>query len=564
MSRFRPARLSVLFPLVLVTACGFQNLVMPHQGKVEIVVNWPNKTKAGRYGLLTIPEGTTRIEVTILGEGIPGDAPLHATLLPNPQDNSLNFLEVPVGIKSVEALAFDDQGREVAYGQVTVPVLPNQLNEATVEMVPETQPGSQPSPSPTVSTQPTSTPGIPSPTPPPAPTIITVAGGVEAAVVDDKDPTLARFHYPRAIAMDRGSRLLYVADNDNHLIRTYDLVTHAVTTVAHLGGQSADPGTTTLGAANGLAVGPEGAVYFADAENNQIRKLNPDGTVSVVAGSGKAGADDGPGNIASFNGPVSLAFGVDGYLYVADQLNGKIRRINLRDPDLTVTTFAGTGGNGFHGDNGQALQATLDLPTAVAIAPSGTVLYEAEAGNRRVRKIQLGTGIIQTVAGNGAISTIGEGGPATTASLSLPMSLAFDNLGNLYIADGWGAHVGSSSLLGVASRVLRVGNDGLLVRVAGSLKTDAAYGGDGGDPTLAQMSNPSGIAFDASGDLFIADTYNNRLRAVMQVPLPASPTPVPTPTATGTPAPSPTPSAAPSAQAVGSASGTAPAALKGN
>jgi sugar lactone lactonase YvrE len=231
---------------------------------------------------------------------------------------------------------------------------------------------------------------------------------------------------------------------------------------------------------------------------------------------------------------------------VADQLNNRVRVIDLLAGGFPVTTLAGTGAGGSTGDAGPADKATLDLPTAVAVSPTGAVVYVAEGKGLRVRRITLATSTIDTAAGTGASGTAGEGGPSLKAQLSLPLDLAFDGAGNLLIADGWAGHLGNGTAFvnGSASRILRL-QDGNLVRIAGELKRAYGFSGDGLAPTQAELNNPSGMAFDAQGVMYIADTYNQRIRAIV-VPPPPSPTPPPAPTPTPTPAPSQAPSPVPS------------------
>jgi sugar lactone lactonase YvrE len=353
------------------------------------------------------------------------------------------------------------------------------------------------------------------------------------------------------LAYDYGAQLLYIADNENHLIRRYDRTTHAVTTAIYLGAPatSENPATTgATGSAYGLVVSNDGTLYYADAEHNVIKRMRRNGDPETIAGTGQVGSDDGPGNQATFRSPVDIALGVDGKLYVADQLNNRVRVIDLLAGGFPVTTLAGTGSGGYSGDAGPADKATIDLPTAIAVHPSGAVVYVAEGKGMRVRKITLATSTIDTAVGTGISGTAGEGGPSLKAQLSLPLDLAFDGAGNLLIADGWAGHLGNGTVFvnGSASRVLRLDQDGNLVRIAGELRTANGFSGDGKDPTQAELNNPSGLAFDAQGVLYIADTYNQRIRTIV-VPPPPSPTPAPpAPSATPTPAPSKAPSPAPS------------------
>jgi trimeric autotransporter adhesin len=166
----------------------------------------------------------------------------------------------------------------------------------------------------------------------------------------------------------------------------------------------------------------------------------------------------------------------------------------------TISTIAGTGTGGFNGDLGQAIAAQLNNPTSTAIDAAGNV-YIADQVNHRIRKVTVATGVISTVAGTGAPGSLGDGGAATAAMLSSPRGIAFDAAGNLYIAD-----YNNSRIRRVAA------GTGIITTVAGSGL--AAYGGDGGIATAAQLNYPTGVTLDAAGNLYIADQSNHRVRMV--------------------------------------------------
>ncbi|MDB5101346.1 MAG: hypothetical protein JWM80_5767, partial [Cyanobacteria bacterium RYN_339] len=209
MMRQRFITAAIVAPLMLLTACGAQNLLMPSKGKLAVSVTWPKKAT---YTVQTIPQETTHIEVTILGEGIPGASPLHTTLTPSGQSESTDFLEVPIGPKVVQAIAFDAQNHEVAFGEKLINVEPNKLTEAHVDLKPEPatiEPSPEGSPSPGASPKPSPSPTA---TPTPGPVIDTVAGGADKLSLDNQDPLAARFYFPRSLAYDYGAQVLYIED----------------------------------------------------------------------------------------------------------------------------------------------------------------------------------------------------------------------------------------------------------------------------------------------------------------------------------------------------------------
>ncbi len=218
--------------------------------------------------------------------------------------------------------------------------------------------------------------------------------------------------------------------------------------------------------------------------------------IRTIAGNGlfKYAGDGGPATSATLNIPSAVAGGSDGNLWVADTLNGRIRRVNSEG---LISTFAGNGSLAFSGDGGPASSASFRSPFGLALDGTGS-LYVADASNGRVRKIGL-DGIVNTVAGGG--SDLGDGGPATMASLRSPMGVAFDSAGNLYIAE-IGGH-----------RVRRVSSpNGTITTVAGT--GVPGFSGDGGPATRATLSGPSSLAFDSAGNLYIVDRGNHRIRRV--------------------------------------------------
>jgi len=251
-------------------------------------------------------------------------------------------------------------------------------------------------------------------------------------------------------------------------------------------------------------------VYIADSNNHVICRIDAQNTtIEPVAGNHDSGSgfsgDNGLAIAAQLDTPDGVAIAPDGDLIVADSHNDRIRRVDR--PTGVITTIAGTGANGFDGDDKPALQAALNTPSAVAAASNGDI-YIADTLNYRVRMIDSKTGLIHTVAGNGRAGDgveVGDGGPATGAMLNMPSDVALDpKSGDLYIAD---MH---------HNRVRRVdARTHIITTVAGSVW---GYSGDGGPAILARLAGPAGLAVvpepDGRVTIFIADYYNGHVRAV--------------------------------------------------
>ncbi len=271
-----------------------------------------------------------------------------------------------------------------------------------------------------------------------------------------------------------------------------------IDTVAGTGthGDTGDGGPATdakLGTVLGLAFSPNGDLYLAD--DTRVRKIDAGGTISTVAGTLTAGysGDGGPATAAQLGHLTGgLAFDADGNLYLADFGNKVVRKV---DTNGVITTVAGNGTEGYSGDGGPAPAAALWDPKGVAVDGSGN-LYIA-CGNGVVRKVDP-SGTISTFAGSDAAGYSGDGGPATSAKLYSPEDVAVDADGNVYIAEG--------------HRVRKVDTSGIITTFAGN----AGYGfsGDGGPATSATLWVPSGLAFDAKGNLYIADTNAGAVRKV--------------------------------------------------
>ena len=333
-------------------------------------------------------------------------------------------------------------------------------------------------------------------------TITTVAGdGAYPPVFsgDGGPATNASLNYPQGMATDAAGNL-YIADTSNYRVRKVSggvITTVAGDGVYRFSGDGGPAASAQLNYPNGAAVDSAGNLYIADTNNNRIRKVSG-GIITTVAGNGSPGfsGDGGPAIRASLNQPSGVAVDSAGNLYIADELNSRVRKVS----GGTITTVAGNGGWQFSGDGGPAASASLNYPTGVAVDSTGN-LYIADAGNSRVRKVSGGT--ITTVAGNGSEGFSGDGGPAAGASLYLPMwppaSVAVDLDGNLYVADAYN------------NRIRRVFS-GTITTVAGN--GHPGFSGDGGPPASASLNYPTGVAVDSAGNLYIADAGNERIRKV--------------------------------------------------
>jgi sugar lactone lactonase YvrE len=330
--------------------------------------------------------------------------------------------------------------------------------------------------------------------------ITTAAGNGTQGYTGDGGPAAgAELNYPIGVAFDASGNL-YIADAENNRVCRVDKA-GIITTAAGNGtqGYTGDGGPAAVAELNypmGVAFDASGNLYIADTENNRIRKVDRAGVITTVAGTGTQGySSEGPAISAELNQPTGVAVDNAGNLYIADNQNFCIRRV---DTGGFITTVAGNGTQGYGGDGGPATGAELDYPTGVAVDNAGN-LYIADARNNRVRRVDR-SGVITTVAGNGVQGYGGDGGLATSAELNYPAGLAFDASGNLYIADNGN------------NRIRKVDTRGVIATVAGN--GTQGYGGDGGLATSAELNYPAGLAFDASGNLYVADIKNNRIRKV--------------------------------------------------
>ena len=271
-----------------------------------------------------------------------------------------------------------------------------------------------------------------------------------------------------------------------------------------VGGPSISAWLNTPG---GIAIAPNGDIYFADSNNDVIDRVDHKLGVTPFVGNRTNGfsGDNGPATRAQLDTPDGVAIAPDGDLIVADSHNDRIRRVD--EPTRVITTIAGSGQNGYDGDDKPAIEAALNTPSSVATARNGDI-YIADTLNNRVRMIDHATGFIHTVAGDGETGgdgPIGDGGPATSAHLFMPSDVQVANNGDIYIAD---MHHNRVRKVDAATHIITT--------VAGTGVFGA--GGDNGPAAKASLAGPAGLALveDSLGRLtiFVADYYNGTVRAV--------------------------------------------------
>ena len=251
----------------------------------------------------------------------------------------------------------------------------------------------------------------------------------------------------------------------------------------------------------GLAIGPDGALYFCDLDNQRIRRLDLiTKRITTVTGSGERGyrGDGGPAVSAALNMPHEIRFDARGNLYIAERDSHVIRKVDMKTG--IISTVAGTGAPGFSGDGGPGVKAQLRQPHSIVFDRVGDLLI-CDIGNRRIRKLHPDTGLIETYAGTGEAKPTPESAPAAGTPLNGPRTFAVAPNGDLYLA------------LREGNAIYRIdARSQTLHRVAGT--GEQGYAGDGGPALNAKLAGPKGLAFALSGVLYIADTENHVIRSV--------------------------------------------------
>lgn len=309
----------------------------------------------------------------------------------------------------------------------------------------------------------------------------------------------AQLRFPAGLAMDAQNRL-YVADALNNRIRRLEngiLTTFAGSGTYGFAGDGGSAINAQFRNPTALSVSNDGSILVADYGNHRIRKIDPNGLISTLAGTGEFGfsGDNGSANVAQLNFPQGVAIDRTGNVYIADTNNHRIRR---GETSGRITTFAGIGTAGFAGDGDFAALSQLNQPTSVRINSVGEI-FIADSGNHRIRKIDA-SGIIRTVAGSGNSGFAGDNSLAINALLNYPRGISFDHDGNVYFADS-NNH-----------RIRKVDLNNKISTLAGN--GSAGFAGDGNTALSVLFNNPSDILIDNSGNLFVADYANQRVRRI--------------------------------------------------
>jgi len=328
--------------------------------------------------------------------------------------------------------------------------------------------------------------------------ITTIAGnGVNGYYGDGGPATAAEFDIPASGEADDAAGNLYVVDYENLRVRVINS-SGIINTFAGtgLGGFSGDGGPATaaeLHFASAVTEDPSGNAYIVDSHNERIRVVNTSGIINTIAGNGSMGysGDGGPATAAEFNTPGSIALDASGNIYVTDELNYCVRKINTSG---IISTFAGNGVAGYSGDGGAATAAELYYPNSVAVDASGNV-YVSDPSNYRIRMVNT-SGIISTFAGNGTNGYSGDGGAATAAEVYNPGAVVVDGSGNLYFGDAY--------------RIRKVNTSGTITTFAGD--GASGFSGDEGQATAAQIEGANGLTLDESGNIYFPD--GDRIREV--------------------------------------------------
>jgi sugar lactone lactonase YvrE len=332
----------------------------------------------------------------------------------------------------------------------------------------------------------------------------TVAGNGTVGFCGDGQPALGACVYdPQGVAVDAAGNI-YISDTGNSRIRRIAADTGIMTTIAGNGTagrptEGAQAISTPLFYPRGIALDPAGNLFVMDGLDIVRRVDAASGVLTTVAGGAAFGfcGDGGPATSACLRNAQSLAFDSAGNLYIADTDNMRVRRVDVSTG--VITTVAGNGSNqGELGDGGPATAASLFTPSGIAVDANGNPII-SDVNHRRIRKVDASTGLISTIAGNGTIGFGGDGGSAVDSIVDTVWQLALDGSGNLFFTDD--------------NRIRRIdAQTGIVSTVAGNGQQN--FSGDGGAPTAASLNGPRGVTIDGRGNILIADSYNSRIRLV--------------------------------------------------
>ncbi len=349
--------------------------------------------------------------------------------------------------------------------------------------------------------------------------ICTWAGTGEAGWEGGNKPLLeSKFYWPVDLTITASGEI-YILDWNNHRVRHVtaestletvigtDFVGDGPFDLSDLAPPGAQGTTVNLNHPTHLIPLPDGTMLLTAWHNHKLRVYDPStGLVYVTCGAGAGFAGDGgPAVDALLNQSSQTVLGPDGGLYVLDQRNQRVRKIAT---DGTISTVVGTGDAGFAGDGGSPLSAQIRMPSGSNPSPAGALafdsqgrLYISDALNHRIRRVDFQLDVIETIAGNGQAGFSGDGGQATEASFYNPRDIVFGPDNRLYVIDELNHRVRAIDL-----------TSGTITTVAGN--GVAGFTGDGGPATTSSLNRPAGLEFDAAGHLYIADTYNHRIRRV--------------------------------------------------
>jgi hypothetical protein len=353
---------------------------------------------------------------------------------------------------------------------------------------------------------------------PPPGIITTIAGTGTAGYNGDNQPAVdAELYFPAGVAVDASGNV-FIADTVNWRVREISASSGLISTVAGDGlpGYNGDGELATMAKlthVNGIALDSTGDIFLSDGDNHRVRTVDAaTGLITTVAGTGGYvyNGDDQPAVDATLGNPAGLAVDSAGDIFIADQAQQRVREVHASTGLITTVAGTGTGmylgEGGYNGDNRLATTAQLDYPSGVAVDSAGDV-FIAGSGDNRVREVHASTGLITTVAGTGTGGYNGDNQLATSAELWGPTGLALDNKGDLYISDEFNGLIREVNL-----------STGMITSVAGDIAEAgqgyAGYTGDNVPATTTFLSDASGVAVDGNGDVFIADSANNRIREI--------------------------------------------------